>query len=54
VRPDESLSQPPSSDIEVERLSVELRDQIRNAKDRISERYGKLMEPRFFEEQKKA
>ena len=38
---------------DVERLSAELREQVQLAKDRISERYGKLMEPRSFERRRR-
>ena len=35
-------------DDEVERLSWELKEQVHRAKDRISDRYGKLMEEPSF------
>jgi hypothetical protein len=37
------------SEGEIERLSEDLRDQMRIARDRIADRYAKLMEERSFE-----
>ncbi len=34
---------------ELDRVSQDLKDQVRMAKDRISDRYAKLMEERSFE-----
>jgi hypothetical protein len=48
MRP-EIHAEPEKSEREIERLSEELRDQMRFAKERISDRYGKLMEERSFE-----
>ncbi len=39
---------PAHSDEEVERLSRELKEQVHRAKDRISDRYSKLMEEPSF------
>jgi hypothetical protein len=44
----------PPTEQDVERLSKELREQARRAKDRIRERYSKLMEPRSFDRSKDA
>ena len=40
---------PVEADREVERLSVELKQQVQLAKDRISDRYAKLIEEPSFE-----
>jgi hypothetical protein len=48
VRTDQPHPSPASSDAEIERVSAELKAQARNAKERIRERYGKLMEARSF------
>jgi hypothetical protein len=45
----ESVSPSPTNDDDVERLSEQLKRQVALAKDRISDRYGKLMEARSFE-----
>lgn len=47
--PREPHVEPAPSDREIERLSEQLKDQMRFAKDRISDRYAKLMEERSFE-----
>ena len=41
--------EPQPSEGEIERLSKDLKDQMRFAKERISDRYAKLMEERSFE-----
>jgi len=48
MRP-ESAPKPSATEDEVERLSEDLKQQVELAKDRISDRYGKLMETRSFE-----
>ncbi len=40
----------PETDQELDRISQDLKEQVRMAKDRISDRYAKLMEERSFEE----
>jgi hypothetical protein len=47
VRTDQEDTPPTEQD--VERLSSELREQARLARDRIRDRYAKLMEPRSFD-----
>ena len=47
--PRETHAAPEPSEREIERLSEDLRDQMRFAKERISDRYAKLMEERSFE-----
>ena len=47
--PREPHLEPEQADREIERLSEDLRSQMRFAKERISDRYGKLMEERSFE-----
>ncbi len=42
-------AEPQPSEREMELLSEQLKDQMRFAKERISDRYGKLMEERSFE-----
>ncbi len=37
------------TDQELDRISQDLREQVRMAKDRISDRYAKLMEERSFD-----
>jgi hypothetical protein len=48
VRTNDCNPQPGAYDEDVERLSNELKQQVKRAKARISDRYGKLMEPRSF------
>ncbi len=45
----ESPAAPEQPEGEIERLSEELKNQMRFAKERISDRYAKLMEERSFE-----
>ncbi len=37
------------AEVQLERLSEDLKDQMRMARDRLSDRYAKLMEDRSFE-----
>ena len=46
---DPDNAQPGAYDQDVERLSEDLKQQVERAEERISERYGKLVEPRSFE-----
>ncbi len=46
----ESVSPPLAPDDQIERLSEQLKQEVELAKERISDRYGKLMEPRTFDE----
>ncbi len=48
VEPAESVS-PVEPEGRIERLSEDLKDQMRMARDRIADRYAKLMEERTFE-----
>ena len=41
-----------AAETDVEQLSRELREQMKLAKDRISDRYAKLIEPRSFDDEK--
>ena len=45
----ETHAEPEPSEREIERLSEDLREQMRFAKERIADRYTKLMEERSFE-----
>ncbi len=45
---DHDHAQPGAYDQDVERLSADLKQQVERAKERISERYSKLVERRSF------
>ena len=47
--PREPHAESNTSEREIERLSEQLKDQMRFAKDRIADRYAKLMEERSFD-----
>jgi hypothetical protein len=48
--PSDIPAKPEDNERELDRLSQELKDQVRMAKDRLSDRYVKLMEQRSFED----
>jgi hypothetical protein len=47
--PPETPDRPGETEGQIERLSEDLKDQMRLARDRIADRYVKLMEERAFE-----
>ncbi len=47
--PTDTQLHPEGREQELERLSQDLKDQVQMAKDRISDRYAKLIEERSFE-----
>ena len=51
--PSDSPAKPAESEQELDRISSDLKDQVRRAKDRISDRYAKLIEERSFDREDK-